>query len=136
MTNKLEDAINRLYNLDRSLSPLALGRQREAAIVDGLNALAAHYGKEIDYTYIDSRGDLKFNIKGADRGEGQYGEELAAQLSKVPTRTGMTAIKSEVMGQNNWLYINHFDAEHLLTLVGKELFDISAEPAPASGPKI
>jgi hypothetical protein len=133
MTNRLETAINNLYDLDSSLSPMALGNAREAAIVEGLKALAEHFGKEIQFTYIDSNGDFKFNIEGADRGHGQFGEGLAAMLSKVATRTGSVATEGCVLAQNNWTFINHFQAEKLIKIVGRELFDIDPENKPATG---
>lgn len=133
MSARLETAITKLHNLDASLTPVALGNAREVAIVEGLIALAENFGKEIEHTYIHSNGDIKFNIKGADQGNGEYGAGLAALLSKVPTRCGIHAIQADVLPQANWTWINHFDAEKLLKIVGEELFDIGVEneaPAP------
>ncbi len=136
MTNRLEAAINSLYSLDPSMTPVALGNAREAAIVEGLNALAETFGKKIAFTYIHSDGDLKFNIEGADRGNGEFGPDLAAYLSKVPTRSGIEASERTVLPENNWLWINHFAAEKLLKIVGKEMFDIDPEHTIPAGPRI
>jgi hypothetical protein len=136
MTNRLEAAVNALYALDTSQTPVALGRAREAAIVEGLNALAENFGKKIDFTYIHSNGDLKFNIEGADRGIGEFGANLAAYLSKIPTRTGLQPSEGTVLPENNWLWINHFAAEKLLKIVGKEMFDIDPDNALSSGPRL
>lgn len=134
MSNDLEDAINTLWNIDPDLKPVPFGNQREAAIVAGLHALAAHYGKEIDFTRIDGNGELDFNIKGASRGlKVEYGEELAAVISQVPRRTGISPTVSAVLPENNWCRINHFHAERLLKIVGRDLFGIEgpsiSEPA-------
>lgn len=135
MSQSLEETIHRLWNLDTSLKPVPFADKREAAIVDGLNALAGNFGKEIDFTYIDANGELTFNIKGASRGlGGEYGEELAALLSQVPRRTGISPTSSPVLPENNWCRINHFDAERLLKIAGEEIFGIEG-PDSGAGPK-
>ncbi len=133
MSHDLEETIIRLWNLDTSLKPVPFGDAREKAIVDGLHALAGHFGKEIDYTYIDANGELNFFIKGASQGlGGEYGEELAALLSQVPRRTGISATDAPVLPENNWCRINHFAAEKLLMLAGEEIFGIDG---PDASPK-
>jgi len=130
MTDSLKDSIQRLWDIDENLTPFQKGNQREDAIVAGLHGLAAHFGKEIDFTRIDANGELNFNIKGAAQGlGGEYGEGLAAYLSEVPRRTGISATSSPVLPQNNWCRINHFDAERLLKIVGRDLFDIEGPTA-------
>lgn len=134
MSHDLEEAINALWNLDQDLKPVQLGNQREAAIVAGLHGLAAHFGKDIDFTRIDANGELDFNIKGEFRGFcGEYGEELAAVISQVPRRTGIYPTDGSVLPENGWCRINHFDAERLLKIVGHDLFGIdgpSTAPTP------
>jgi hypothetical protein len=133
MSHDLEETINRLWNLDTSLKPVPFGDAREQAIIDGLHALAGHFGKEIDYTHIDANGELNFFIKGASQGlGGEYGEDLAALLSQVPRRTGVSATTSAVLPENNWCRINHFEAEKLLKIAGEEIFGIDG---PNSGAK-
>lgn len=130
MTDQLETAIRSLWNIDPELRPVPYGDAREKAIVAGLHALAANYGKEIEFTCIDSRGELAFNIKGAREGRGgEYGEDLAAVLSLVPRRTGTVWTTSPVLAQNNWCWINHFEAEALLKIVGENLYGITGPDA-------
>lgn len=74
MSDKLEQAIRELWNIDPSLKPVPYGDAREKAIVAGLHALAGHFGKEIAFTHINARGELAFNLKGAEIGRGgEYG---------------------------------------------------------------
>lgn len=133
MSHDLEEAVNRLWNLDTTLKPFPLANAREKAIVDGLHGLAAHYGKEIEYTYIDARGELGFVIEGASRGNGgEYGEDLARMLSNVPHRTGYASTTAALLPENNWCHINHFAAEKLLKIAGEEIFGIIG---PDASPK-
>jgi len=134
MSNDLEEAINTLWNVDPDLKPVQFADRREDAIVAGLHGLAAHFGKEIEFTRIDANGELNFNLKGASRGlGGEYGEELAAVISQVPRRMGIYPTERPMLPQNNWCRINHFDAERLLKIVGRDLFGIEgpsiSEPA-------
>jgi hypothetical protein len=132
MSHDLEETIHRLWNLDESLKPVQLGDAREKAIIDGLHALAAHFAKEIDYTYIDANGELDFFVKGASRGHGgEYGEDLAALLSQVSRRTGVSPTNAAVLPENNWCRINHFEAEKLLKIAGVEIFGIDGPDAGA-----
>jgi hypothetical protein len=127
MTDNLETAILDLWNIDPALTPVPYAYAREKAIVAGLQALAATYGKEIEFTHIDARGELAFNLKGSAQGRGgEYGEELAAVLSLVPRRTGVSPTSSPVLAQNNWCSIGHFDAEKMLKLFGAEFYGIGA----------
>lgn len=125
MTDKLETAIRDLWNIDPDLLPFPYANAREKALAAGLHALAAMHDKEIEYTYIDSRGEFQFNILGSREGRGgRYGEGLAEILSLVPRRTGISPTSSPVLPENNWCWINHFEAERLLKIVGADLFDI------------
>ena len=117
MSQALKDAIYRLNNLDHTLKPVQLGDQREAALVDGLHALAAHYGLEIEFTHIDANGEMKFTTKGGE----PYGEELAAWLSTIPRRYGIQPTTAPVTSSANWGRLNHFDVERLLKAVGESL---------------
>ena len=136
MTQRLADAITSLYSLDTALSPVALGEAREAAIVEGLHALAEAFGKKIEFTYIHSNGDLRFVLEGADRGEGHFGIELAGYLSMVSTRTGVRACQREVLPGGNWLWINHFEAEKLLKIVGRDMLGIAPEVDGITGSQV
>ncbi len=68
MSESLTSIVDELNNLDHgAMSPVEYARRREDCLVRGLNALAAEYGKEIETTRIEANGDMRFNIKGADR---------------------------------------------------------------------
>lgn len=126
MTSLLEQAIRDLHSVDTNQTPFEVANQREKALVAGLHALAAHFGKEIEYTMIDARGEFKFNIRGAAQGlGGQYGEGLAEALSKVPRRMGILTTTASMLPENNWCWINHFDAEKMLKTIGEEMFGIA-----------
>jgi hypothetical protein len=130
MTDTLETAIRELWNIDPDLLAYPYANAREKAITAGLHALAAVYGKEIEYTYINARGEFQFNILGAREGRGgEYGEELAAVLSHVKHRTGMDSTSSPLLPENNWCWINHFEAERLLKIVGVDFYDIHGPDA-------
>lgn len=135
MPQHLEEKILNLWNVEQTdQTPVEFANLREKAIVEGLHALAAHFGKDIDYTYIDANGELNFFIKGASQGlGGEYGEDLAELLSVIPRRTGVAPTDARVLPENNWCRINHFDAEYLLKYAGSEIYGIEhAENMPAS----
>ena len=129
MKDRLRNALEALRNLDRSLSPVALGEAREKAIVEGLHGLAEEYGRKIGFTYIDSLGELEFNIEPSKPGlhDGTYGEELAVWLSQINTRSGYLPSKRNILPQNNWCRIHHFEAEKLLHMVAERMLDNEAE---------
>ena len=132
MNERLKNALDALQNLDRSLSPVALGNAREDALIEGLHGLADEYGKKINPTFINAWGEMDFNIIG-DMGpgnhlpSGQYGEELAAFLSEIATRTGTTASVGHVLPENGWTMINHFEVEKLLLNVAEKLLNQEPE---------
>lgn len=125
MNAMLRDALLALANLDTTLKPLPLANARESALIMGLNGLAAEYGREIQYTRIDARGEMDFFIKG-----GAFGPELAAWLSTIPVRTGELAILGPRLPENSWCRIHHFEVERLLQRVGREMGVYPSEPAP------
>ena len=134
MTERLEAAIHRLWNVDAGMSPLAIAREREAAIVEGLVELARMHGREIEQTYIDSNGELAFNVEGSREGKVSYGPDLAAVLSNVSRRTGIAPTSAAVLPEGAWCRINHFEAERLLKIVGADEFGIDGpENAATSG---
>lgn len=137
MQHDLETSIRNLYALDGNQSPVELARQRENTLVAGLHALAAHFGKEIEHTMIDARGDMAFVIKGAREGlGGEYGPELAEILSKVPHRTGVQFTDAALLPENNWCWINHFKVDRLLRQVGEEMFAITRDNISLAGPTL
>jgi len=109
MNSLLKNAWEILSTPDHSLSPVAQSDRRQKALVDGLTGLAQTFNREIEFTYINSNGELAFEIK-----NGRYGEELAALLSTIPRRTGVQPTTSPVLPENSWCWINHFDAEKLI----------------------
>lgn len=113
--SKLNQAIIELKNLDKNLSPVEMGRQREDALVKGLHGLAERFGKKIDFTHIDANGEMNFNLSNPRMEAGvEYGQELAAIISRVPRRTGHRPTDFPMLPENNWCRINHFDVERLL----------------------
>jgi hypothetical protein len=131
VNDRLAAALAALRDLDRSLSPLALSRARETALVEGLHGLAGEYGRELAPTRIDARGELHFAVLG-DRPPAcaRYGDELAGWLNRIPVRTGLAPVQGHVLPENGWCFINHFDAERLLGEVAAELGDGPAAPRP------
>lgn len=125
MNSLLREALVALANLDTTLKPVPLANARESALIMGLNGLAAEYGREIQYTRIDTRGEMDFVIKG-----GSWGPELAAWLGTIPVRTGLAAYQGPQLPENGWCHIHHFDVERLLQRVGREMGVYPAEPAP------
>jgi len=117
-------AFQELHALEHStLMPVQFANAREHALVEGLHGLAAQYGKQLRHTSIDANGELAFIIEGPVSGRGacgQYGEELSALLTTVPTRTGVVAFARKVLPENGWCYINHFVVEKLLLTVEKD----------------
>lgn len=139
MNDCLKGAVETLRNPDTSMKPVQLGDQREAALVAGLHGLAEEFGKQISHTYIDSNGEMAFNIIGPEGNTpgascGQYGEELAAWLSTVPRRTGARPTTSPILPENGWCRINHFDVERLLLAVAEDLEMKQDAGAGPSGP--
>ena len=137
MTERLRDALLVLRALDTSstLSPLAKAAARGGALTEGLQALAAEYGKEADVSGINARGEFSFSVigpegRGPGRPSGQYGEELAAWLSTVPRRTGVAMTSAAVMPENGWCWVNHFDAERLLNAVADQVLGQEASAPP------
>jgi len=136
MNDRLRNALEALRNLDRSLKPVPFADAREKAIVEGLHGLAEEYGRKIGFTHINSLGELDFNIEPSKPGlyDGTYGEELAGWLSQIETRTGERASKRNILPQNNWCRINHFEAEKLLLLVAEHKLDIEVEETVSMKP--
>lgn len=121
---RLQESFDWLLSPPAGLTPVELSRQREKALVDGLNGLAGQFGKVIKGTHINARGELDFYLDNGfsgcghkDLGYQAYGEALAGILSLVSWRTGTMATTGEVLPSNNWLSLNHFEAERLLRLL-------------------
>jgi hypothetical protein len=117
---KVFQKYDELISLRDKLSPFEFSRKRENILVDFLNGLAQKFGKNILHTMIDSGGDLRFCLTGG--GKSEFGDELAAVLSKVNRRYGVFHISTPANPVNNHCYINHFNVENLLRIVQKEFY--------------
>lgn len=115
MHPRLAAAVYALTHLDRTLKPVQLGDQRRQALIEGLHGLAAQYGREIEHTDIDARGEMRFVVA---NGKG-FGDELAKILSLVPRRYGISPCASPAIAENSWCWINHFDVERLIQLIAQ-----------------
>jgi hypothetical protein len=146
MNARLKAAIEAYNSLDRSLPPVPFAQERENALVEFLHGIAAEFGREIDVTRIDSRGDMAFNVvepghSGPHRRTGRYGDDLAALISLVPRRTGIHYIESPTDGMNGWCHINHFAVERLLRIVDEHGIDAAktseahVDEEPVTGPR-
>jgi hypothetical protein len=131
--DRLEAAIRTLWNIDYTGTPMAVGDAREAALIEGLNAMAEAFGKEIVHTRIDGMGEMSFTLRGADQGMGQFGKRLSETLSTVSCRQGGIATGLPVPPYANFVRINHFEVEKLLKLYGEKHYDLTGpdeiEPA-------
>lgn len=139
MTQRFAAAMEALDNPDRSLKPWPAAQAKEVALFEGLRALAAAFGKEIEPIRVYANGEINFNIVGAEglgegRPSGQYGEEIAGLLSRFPTRTGDRSYVSEVLPVNGWLYMRYSDIEPMLRLARETVKMPEADgEAPAPG---
>jgi hypothetical protein len=112
---------NHLQFRDGKIKSVPHSDKRCALLVEGLNNLAEHFNFPAVIRY-ESTGEYTFNGNKGRHPEdacSPFGEELAAWLSTIPTRTGTQASKGHVMAQNGWTRINHFDAEKLLNNIAQ-----------------
>ncbi|WP_371436225.1 hypothetical protein [Polaromonas sp.] len=112
--------------LTAELSPLAHGRAREAAIVAGIEAIAASYGLNLRLPLsIDSRGDISI-IAIPDPGNDRkgFGKDFADLLTLHQVRCGQFP-GAHLLPENCWGFLNHFAAEKLVRHVA-ELQDVLA----------
>ncbi len=117
-------AANRL-NAEAGQGGLESSRRREAALADGLNAIAAMAGRTWRGSRcINSNGEFELAIDhpGGRREDcGKFGVMLAMELGRIPTRCGIASITSTPLPENGWTRINHFDAARLIFLVESDL---------------
>jgi len=125
---KIKDAAQRAL-AEQGQGGLDSSRRREAAIGDGLEGIAALHGREFQAVrYIDSRGEVSLALKQekhwarSDADNPTYGVGLAADLSRVLTRTGIVANPGIGRAKHcNWCFVNHFEAERLILTLAAEV---------------
>lgn len=102
---------NSAFFSDKSMSSFEHSRRRENALCEALIYLAASHGCTLKPIHcIDSQGELFLSV--ASEG---FGEAFAEVLSSIPTRTGVQGSQIEVLPENGWCRIHHFDAERIVT---------------------
>ncbi len=91
---------------------------RLALVRKGLQTLADGHDFPARVGYCDSRGEFMFSGNKGISHEAcaSFGAPLASLLSKISVRTGTAPMKSDVLPENGWVIINHFEAEKLIHL--------------------
>lgn len=122
----LESADKKFHTAE--FSPLEHGRAREAAIIAGIEAIAASCGVNLQLPLsIDSRGDISI-IAIPDSGNNKkgYGKEFADLLTLHQVRCGQFP-GAHMLPENNWGFLNHFAAEKLV----RHVADLQELQSPA-----
>jgi hypothetical protein len=107
---------NHLQFRDGKIKSVPHSNKRCALLIEGLTVLANHFNFPAAIRY-EATGEYTFYGNKGTHPENPckpFGDELAAWLNTIPTRTGIQASKGYVIAQNGWTRINHFDAEQLL----------------------
>lgn len=115
---------------ETSLKPVQYAQKRELVLKDFLGALAEQYGRVVKPSWIDTNGEMNFNVDTA-KGPEDYGPELAELISRVPRRTGVSPTDFPSQPTANWCRINHFDVEKLVEHVQKDIQQIPNPKASA-----
>lgn len=122
MPQRFAAALDALDNPDRSLKPWPAALAKEAALFEGLRALANLFDKEIEQPRVYANGEISFNIVGPEglgegRPCGQYGETIAGLLSRFRTRNGVgPAAVRQILPVNGWCYLMYSDIEPMLRM--------------------
>lgn len=103
------------------ITPLPHSRERESLLSKGLVLMGQICGIHLkEPLQIDANGEFSVVAKDPNSNlpgfAGQFGSEFAHWLSQINTRTGVSASKREVLPENGWCNINHFEVEKLLGL--------------------
>jgi hypothetical protein len=100
--------------------PVQQADAREAALAAGLRRLAKRHGIAFrEPLQIDSRGEFPLVVSNGTPKDGpqdfcgQYGEALAAVISRHNPRTGRVPT-SYMSPENGWCRMNHFDVQAML----------------------
>jgi hypothetical protein len=114
MTPRLTAALQNMASIenDCTLSPAGLADARDAAIYEGLRALADAYGKTLMPMKRRENGEIEFNLAPQDGSQSYDG--LAEWLSLIPTRGGVMPSLHRVVPESNWCWIKFHDAKRLL----------------------
>lgn len=114
---------NHFFFQKREISPLAHKDLREAALGQGLAALARCFNvKLVEPLHVDSRGEFMIAVDqktegvwivNSANGNRVFGQEFTDLLNGFSPRTGM--IPSAILDPvNSWCYMNHFSVEKML----------------------
>lgn len=125
-------AVEALAIAQQAGGALQIGNAREAALIDGLMAIAEAAGALLQRPVsIDAGGEISvFGIRDKFGFSTAYGADFAALISAIPRRTGFST-KSPVLPENSWCYINHFDVEALIRLIAEGRHPAMTPKAPA-----
>lgn len=103
------------------MKPLAIANLRELFLAHDLRRLARKCGVTLkEPLRIDTNGEINITVSTGDDqkdvhgGCGQYGEALAAILSRFQTRRGAQATHVTISPTDGWLRMNHFEVEKML----------------------
>jgi hypothetical protein len=103
------------------IKPVQCGSQRLGAIQRGLQAIADGFSFPAIIGHCDGNGEysLSGNKGRKDKLCAPFGEQFAALLSQVNTRTGVFTSKKVVQPSNGWTRVSHFDAEKMIFLMAE-----------------
>jgi hypothetical protein len=110
ITPRLTAALRAREQIDYKVPSWILADALEAALAEGLQALAAAYGRQFALLKLDKHGE--FTLYPID-GEG-VGHELAAWLNIVPVRLIGHVGQEQVRSETRQVYIHRLSAEQLL----------------------
>lgn len=99
-------------------------KRREAALVDGLAALAALHGRDLPVCSYQSTGEFSLALslpRTYPDPAPTFGVGFAADLGRVETRQGVVPLAIAPGPESNWLFVNHFAAERLVAAVAEDL---------------
>lgn len=145
MSEKLHQAVAQIHEanrrfLEREISSIQHRDLREAAIVEGLLALADSFGVTLRLPlHVDSNGEINLTVMPADGrnpdwyGCGVFGAQLVELLNAHNPRTG--TVPNPISEDNGWCRMNHFDVEKLLveydaSLHATQVLSRAARPRP------
>lgn len=125
---RILDAVNRL-RAERGQGGLDSSRRREAALLDGVRAIADWHGVPLQpIGHFDSRGEVMLSTvpsrAAPEQSQPGWGVGFAADLARVQWRTGtvpMQGVAPLPDSKGAWAYLGHFAAEALIYSFAKDL---------------